>query len=149
MAAGLSRYLCPALAATSTVAAVLTLCAVTAGDAGGHTSATMPVVGVVELHVHYQDPIPGHACQVDDAYPDLRFGAEVVIRDRYAMLAGFGTLNPGIVTVLSPASQACVFTFTVQNVSPADGPWTFEIVHRGRLPFTQTQAADLKMRVGK
>lgn len=78
----------------------------------------------------------GAACEGAGGYSDISAGRAVTVYDPEGTLVGAGVLSRGTVSYPS-----CTFAFTVTGVPAGSTLYEVEISHRGRIPFTQDEAA--------
>ncbi|MFI8347535.1 hypothetical protein [Streptomyces sp. NPDC085596] len=76
----------------------------------------------------------GEVCSGTGGYSDIDLGTQVNVTDADGTLVATGSLGLGEKT-----EDGCVFSFTVDDITPGSKFYTVEVSHRGGL--TQTEAA--------
>ena len=136
------------LAAIVTAAVVAVHALAGSTPAGKPTPAASPTFiarGVLELDGSHLSLDTG-TCFGTGGYADIRGGADVVIYDAAGKALVVSSIADGQPT--GDSFAPCLFAFDVPGVPAGVGPYSIEVSTRGRVPFTQDEAGNLRLTLG-
>jgi hypothetical protein len=101
------------------------------------TTAAQPATFTINGGLALHEPIVPRSgtCGGTGGFSDIRGGTGITVWNASGTIVGAGTLDLGTV-----AGVTCVFTWHVDNVPAGQGPYQYEIAHRGRLTMTESSA---------
>jgi hypothetical protein len=106
-----------------------------------NTGDRLPLVGPSEFTSHgiltlHQDGFDEpKQCTGYYGYGDIHSGTDVTMWNADGKVLGVGQLGDGFVV-----AGACAFPWTVDGIPGGEGPYQYEISHRGRLTITEPVA---------
>jgi hypothetical protein len=138
------------------VAAAAVVWALTRGGSGGgqpapaapSAPATITVHGSLVLDGPISFGLDGGFCAGLGGFNDIAAGAPVVIYDASGKQLSVTALPPGTQSdKFDDPSRQCWFTFDIVGVPAGVGPYSIEVSHRGKIPFDQSTASHVNMRL--
>ncbi len=117
------------------VAVVVVGIVLTGRGSGARLTPTFSMSGSLTL-VDDNSTFTSGGCEGSGGHDDIYTGTNITVYNNAGTIVGVGNLGFGV----RQDSDECYFTFSIPDVPAAQGPYQYEISHRGRLTISEADA---------